>query len=101
MVAGSVSGLRTENSIAQTSVSHVSLRGDDAPADSLHWLMSVLGQKQTLQFHDFLRRGLMNFAIFAETSLSRKAEATRFRGGPAAKLEQSADIAGGEDRGSK
>ncbi|MGB6315202.1 MAG: hypothetical protein WBG13_21950, partial [Pseudolabrys sp.] len=35
------------NSIAQTSVSHVSLRGDDAPADSLHWLMSALGQKQT------------------------------------------------------
>ena len=49
MVAGSVSGLRTENSIAQTSVSHVSLRGDDAPADSLHWLMSVLGHKQTFR----------------------------------------------------
>ena len=49
MVAGSVSGLRTENSIAQTSVSHVSLQGDDAPADSLQWLMSVLGQKQTFR----------------------------------------------------
>ena len=43
----------------------------------------------------------MNFAKFAATSLSRKAEAPRFRGGPAAKLEQSADIAGGKDRGSK
>jgi hypothetical protein len=64
MVAGSVSGLRTENSIAQTSVSHVSLRGDDAPADSLHWLMSVLGQKQTF-------RAVNRDVCFISTSDSR------------------------------
>jgi hypothetical protein len=45
MVAGSVSGLRTENSIAQTSVSHVSLRGDDAPTDSLQLVDVRFGSK--------------------------------------------------------
>ena len=44
MVAGSVSGLRTENSIAQTSVSHVSLQGGDGSGGRKSGVMEAVNE---------------------------------------------------------